>query len=387
MAALSGDSSRIHYLDNLRALAMMLGVYLHGALAYAEPSRSIWIATNPTGSVGIDASISLIHLFRMGLFFLLSGYFAKLMIRRRGLKPFLWNRGIRIALPFVLFWPLLVVAMTIVIVFAISYVKEPQGILQLIVPASQDPEAGNSPPPFTTMHLWFLYYLLMFNLIAAVCSRWPLLKFDWLFKRAWLLALSPLALVPGAIGGGIPIAAPESFVPNWWPFAYYGLYFWFGWQMFGREIVLDRLQPWCWLLVLASTLLFVPHYRSLPVLDITLIQKATESRSFTSHLFESVLASYLAATLTVSALLVGQRFLARSNAWLKFCADSSYWVYLIHLPIILFLQTLLIPIAFPVLGKLLVVTLVTWFFCLATYVVFVRYTPIGWMLNGRRPFP
>ncbi len=387
MAAASGDSARIHYLDNLRALAMLLGVYLHGALAYAEPSRSVWIATNPQGNVAIDASIWWIHLFRMGLFFLLSGYFAKLMIQRKGLKPFLWNRGIRIVLPFVLFWPLLMVAMTIVFVFAFSYVKEPQGLMQVIVAASQNPEAAKSSTPYTTMHLWFLYYLLMFSLIAAVGSRWTRLKFDWLFQRKWLLALSPLALVPGVMGGGLPIAAPESFVPTWWPFAYYGLFYWAGWQLFGREVLLDRLQPWCWPLVLASVLLFVPHYCLLPVLDIALIQQATESRSLTPYLLESVLASYLSVLLTLSALLVGQRFLARSNAWLKFCADSSYWVYLIHLPIILFLQTLLIPIALPVLGKLVVVTLVTWLFCLATYVVFVRYTPIGWMLNGKRPFP
>ncbi len=387
MAVASGDSARIHYLDNLRALAMLLGVYLHGALAYAEPSRSVWIATNPQGNVAIDASIWWIHLFRMGLFFLLSGYFSKLVIQRKGLKPFLWNRGIRIALPLVLFWPLLMVAMTIVFVFAFSYVKEPQGLMQLIVAASQDPEAAKSSTPYTTMHLWFLYYLLMFSLVAAVASRWTRLNFDWLFRRKWLLALSPLALVPGVMEGGLPIAAPESFIPAWWPFAYYGLFYWAGWQLLGREFLLDRLQPWCWPVVLVGILLFVPHYCLLPVLDITLIQQATESRLPTPSLLESVLASYLSALLTLSALLVGQRCLARSNALLKFCADSSYWVYLIHLPIILFLQTLLIPIALPVLGKLVVVTLVTWLLCMATYVVFVRYTPVGWMLNGKRPFP
>ncbi len=387
MTTASGNSLRIHYLDNLRALAMLLGVYLHGALAYAEPSRSIWIATNPQGSAALDASIWWIHLFRMGLFFLLSGYFAKLMIKRKGLKPFLSNRAIRIVLPFVLFWPLLMVAMTIVFVFAFAYVKEPQGLLQLIVAASQDPEAAKSSTPYTTMHLWFLYYLLMFSLIAAVGSRWTRLKFDWLFQRNWLLALSPLALVPGVLGGGIPFAAPESFIPTWWPFAYYGLFYWAGWQLFGREAVLDRLQPRLWLLVIASVLLFVPHYYLLPVLDVELIKKAAESRTVTPTLFESVLASYLSVLLTLSALLVGQRFLARSNAWLKFCADSSYWVYLIHLPIVLFLQTLLIPIAMPVFVKLVLVILVTWLFCLATYVVFVRYTPIGWMLNGKRSFP
>lgn len=387
IAAASGDSARIHYLDNLRALAMLLGVYLHGALAYAEPSRSVWIPTNGQGSVAIDASIWWIHLFRMSLFFLLSGYFAKMMILRNGLKPFLWKRAIRIALPFVLFWPLLMAAMTIVFIFAFSYVKEPQGLMQLIVAARQNPEAAKSPTPYTTMHLWFLYYLLMFSLIAAIGSRWTRLKFDWLFQRGWLLAFSPLALVPGAMGGGLPMASPESFVLTWWPFAYYGLFYWAGWQLLGREVLLDRLQPWCWALVLASVLLFVPHYFLLPVLDIALIQQATESRSLMPSLLESVLAAYLSASLTLAALLVGQRFLARSNAWLKFCADSSYWVYLIHLPIILLLQTLLIPIAIPILGKLMLVTLVTWLFCLATYVVFVRYTPIGWMLNGKRAFP
>ncbi|MFM7517220.1 MAG: acyltransferase family protein [Pirellula sp.] len=387
MAAASGASSRIHYLDNLRALAMMLGLYLHGALAYAEPARSVWIATNPAGSVAVDASIWCIHLFRMGLFFLLSGYFAKLMIQRKGLKPFLWNRVIRIALPFVLFWPWLVVAMAIVFVFAFAYVKEPQGLLGFIVAAGKDPEAAKSSTPYTTMHLWFLYYLLMFSSIAAVCSRCQLLKFDWLFERNWLLALLPLALVPGVLGGGLPIAAPESFIPTWWPFAFYGLFYWAGWQLFGREELLDRLQPWRWLLVSASVFLFVPHYYLLPVLDVELIKEVAESRNVTPTLFEAVLASYLSALLTLSALLIGQRFLARSNAWLKFCADSSYWVYLIHLPIILFLQTLLIPIAIPVLGKLVLVILVTWLFCMATYVVFVRYTPIGWMLIGKRTFP
>lgn len=61
--------ARIHYLDNLRALAMMLGVLLHAGLAYANPAQAIWIATDTTSSVAVDAGIWFIHLFRMGLFF------------------------------------------------------------------------------------------------------------------------------------------------------------------------------------------------------------------------------------------------------------------------------------------------------------------------------
>ncbi len=60
---------RVHYLDNLRALAMMLGVLLHAGLAYAHPAQAIWIATDTTSSTAVDAGIWFVHLFRMGLFF------------------------------------------------------------------------------------------------------------------------------------------------------------------------------------------------------------------------------------------------------------------------------------------------------------------------------
>ena len=151
--------------------------------------------------------------------------------------------------------------------------------------------------------------------------------------------------------------------------------------------MLDRLQPWCWPLVFASIILFIPHYRLLPVLEITSFDPDAALPSLTPSLLESGLAAYLSATLTLSTLLVGQRCLARPNAWLKFSADSSYWTYLTHLPVVFFLQTLLIPVSLPVLVKLSLVTLATLLCCTATYIVFVRYTPIGWMLHGKRSFP
>lgn len=45
MAAQSGDSDRIHHLDNLRALAMLLGVSAW-CIAYAKPSQLFWLATD-----------------------------------------------------------------------------------------------------------------------------------------------------------------------------------------------------------------------------------------------------------------------------------------------------------------------------------------------------
>ncbi len=380
-------SERIHYLDNLRAVAMLLGVYLHGVLAYAQPSREIWIATDPQGSVAVDVSIWWIHLFRMSLFFLLSGYFSKHLMDRRGLNGFLRNRALRIVVPFLFFWPVLWLAMAIVFVFALSYVQQPEGLLQVVVEAGKDPQVAERSMPATTMHLWFLYYLMFFSLVAACCRRCPKLNLDRHRRGPWLFVAVLGILTLGVRGGGLPVAAPESFLPALWPFAYHGVFYWMGWQLVGRESLLVRLQPRLGGMIAAGSVLFIPHYLLLPDLDVTSIRRAMEGDVATPGIPESILTAVLSILWTSSALLFGRRYLSRSNAWLKFCADGSYWVYLIHLPIVLFLQTVLIPVAIPVVVKLCLVLVGTLLFCFATYLVFVRYTPIGWMLHGKRTFP
>ncbi len=91
---------RIYYLDNVRAIAMLLGLVLHSALTYAKPSQNFWILGDREGSMAMDMSIWFIHLFRMSLFFLIAGYFAKLLVTRRSVGSFLKNRALRILLPF-----------------------------------------------------------------------------------------------------------------------------------------------------------------------------------------------------------------------------------------------------------------------------------------------
>lgn len=382
---------RIHYLDNLRALAMILGVVLHAGLAYAEPAQEVWLATDSQSSVVIDVSIWFIHLFRMGLFYLLSGYFAALLVKRKSVKKFLVNRGIRIALPMILFFPFLAGAMMLVIIAALSMEYEKRGLMGLIARTIEaGPSAGGDSTDQGTlgwMHLWFLYYLLIFSLLAALCTRWPSIRFDWLFKRRWLMMLAPLVLAPSVAWVGVPLPAAESFVPVLWPLGFYGLFYWAGWQLFGRESSLDKLRPYVWLILLGSLLLYVPYYLYLPELsiDVAIARKTTLPAA--PLFIESILTAYLSVSLTIVSLLLGQRFLSSYSGWMRFVADASYWVYLVHLPIVLLLQTLLVPLEVNVWLKFAFTTSSTLVACMATYVVFVRYTPIGWMLNGKRTFP
>jgi glucan biosynthesis protein C len=387
-AASSHATDRIHYLDNLRALAMLLGVFLHGALAYANPTQIVWLVTDPQSSVLVDASFNFIHLFRMGLFFLISGYFARLMITRKGLKSFVWNRIVRIACPFVLFYPLLMALMIGVTVFAMFYLSHPLGLMGVIVKAAKENPQANRSQPWTTMHLWFLYYLILFAALTVVLSRFRGPKLDWFFCRPWLLALAPLALLPGLLLCGIGIPAPESFIPQFWPFLFYGLFYWTGWRLFGREASLAPLGPWIGGIAVISLALFVPYYMLLPKLDPSIFETGEMKHlSLPWKFVEGVLTVYLAALLTLLALLTGQRYLSRRSPVLRLVSDASYWIYLLHLPVAIFLQTILAETSLVLALKLLITLGGTFLFCFATYLVFVRYTPIGWMLNGKRAFP
>ena len=89
-------------------------------------------------------------------------------------------------------------------------------------------------------------------------------------------------------------------------------------------------------------------------------------------------------------------FRVRRGRWLRWIADASYWVYLMHLPVVAWLTfwlahldrsgrlTALTGFAWGAGLKFLAAGLVTTAVGLATYRYLVRYTPLGTLLNGKR---
>ncbi len=84
--------------------------------------------------------------------------------------------------------------------------------------------------------------------------------------------------------------------------------------------------------------------------------------------------------LTGAALLV----FSRENKVWRYLADSSYWVYLLHLPLVMALQVALSSIALPGLVKLAIILAASFAILLGSYHLLVRNTWIGAWLNGRR---
>ena len=81
---------------------------------------------------------------------------------------------------------------------------------------------------------------------------------------------------------------------------------------------------------------------------------------------------------------------------MRWLADSSYWIYIIHLPVVTFLTFYLAHLdrrgrleeltgfGWGAELKFLAACAVTTAIGIVTYRYLVRYTPIGTLLNGRR---
>ena len=72
------------------------------------------------------------------------------------------------------------------------------------------------------------------------------------------------------------------------------------------------------------------------------------------------------------------------RTWVRYLSDSAYWIYLAHLPLIIAGQAWIRDWEIPATTKFVGLCASTTLLLLVSYQIFVRYTPIGWLLNGRR---
>jgi hypothetical protein len=108
------------------------------------------------------------HLFRMSLFFFIAGYFARLMYHKLGARGFWSNRAMRIGVPLVVGWVVLVP-----LVFAIWGM----GMNKMAERRAAAADARGCPSTgFPLTHLWFLYQLLVLRGVIAV--RTLIVRFD-----------------------------------------------------------------------------------------------------------------------------------------------------------------------------------------------------------------
>ena len=385
---MSSVSDRLHYMDNLRALAMLLGIFFHAALAYTPSMTNLWLASGPESSLLMEQVAWFTHLFRMPVFFLIAGFFAVMLLAKRGEKGFLKHRLKRIGLPFIIFTPLVLVTVIISVGWAMQAVENPSAMLGFIKWMTANPEAAG-PTPQTTMHMWFLYYLMQFCLVAALIHwrGWLTESITRILTNPWVMVLVyPLLMVPALVSVNAPHPAPEQYIPQVWGYGFYGLFFLLGMAIYKNQNVLEKLKPFALPLLITSLglywVLFPMFPKSIGLEDLATMMEGPEFS--TEHLITAVLEAYIAVHMTIVCLVYGARLLTGRSALLRYISDGSYWVYIIHIPVLFIIQFHLLDVQWGLWTEFLVSSFGTLGIGFVTYAALVRWTPIGILLNGRR---
>lgn len=96
-AASATRGVRLHELDAMRSVLMLLGVVLHATNPYGLDDD--WLVADASRSALLEALAVAIHAFRMPAFFVVAGYFSMLLLGRQATPVFLRERLRRTLLP------------------------------------------------------------------------------------------------------------------------------------------------------------------------------------------------------------------------------------------------------------------------------------------------
>ncbi|HEX4911882.1 MAG TPA: acyltransferase family protein, partial [Permianibacter sp.] len=326
-----------------------------------------------------DAIAWFLHTFRMPLFFTVAGFFAALLLARRGMAGLFRNRGARVLLPLLIFLPLLTLSMHWLTDNAVESVNQLSPLLSWL--RDYRAQHGELPSLPGWLHLWFLFYLLLFTVLVWVISALELGAVGaWLAKLPVLalpLAL-PLLQAPVLAWVSVPWPAPEFLLPSLWALLYFGSYFALGFLLYRHTALLDRWRrfaPWVLLAAVIAYALLFWLSNGLRNFDTTPLQ----------HFSFALLQACTGFWLTLWCLLAAQRWLHSRSAGMRWLADASYWVYLVHLPVLFALQYRLLDWPLHWALKFVMATAATFALCLLSYQLLVRHSVIGRLLNGSTP--
>lgn len=385
--ASAAPSTRLHALDNLRAAMMWLGIVLHVAVIHMSgPPLLPWRDNQTTPAA--DLLVAFIHAFRMPVFFILAGFFVALLLEQRGARALVRHRMRRLALPFAVFWPPIYL---LCVVFALAFLHRMARGTWGLDPALR-PRMPGVPDGPTTMHLWFLWMLLWLSLLTpaaqmllrrtaptagAVLGRW----LATLGRTPWGIALlaAALAAVGAQYGDGL-IHPTGSFLPPWAEWVHNGLFFGFGLALYThRQALLEHyVRRWKWY-AMAGLVLFL-------VSGGVLRQVPAGTHELPLALRLAFAFAYNATAWCWSFALIGlfAAHLRQPHPALSYLADSSYWVYLVHMPLTIGFGALMFGLPWPAGAKIVFNIAATTVFCLASYHLLVRFGALGNLLNGKR---
>ena len=352
----------------------------HALLPYVTVPRRF---KDPETHLGFDVAAIFLYSFAMPVFFVTAGFTAALLRRRKGVRSLARSRFQTIFLPLVAAYLLLSPLTRGAYAFAseVSVSGSLQDGLDLLL-------RGDWIRWSKAYHLWFLISLLLYTTLA-VCLEWVSRRLlgvrvsrirattRRLFTSRWRSILLSLIVACALIPAYVLHDGDATTLPM--QATLFG-FFVFGWLLYLHRDLLPTFRQGAWKPI-AATLAVLPA-----------AVWSSRERLFSPDELQPLAGvvagmsnSMLAAFMTFGLLGIFQtRFDHRPSPLGQYVSDASYWIYLIHLPLLVAVAGALSATAFSATTKYLLTLAVVVPIVFSSYHFGVRSTRFGRFLKGRK---
>ena len=353
---------------------MLLGIPLHACLAYGE-IEYFWVLKDQSHSHLIDQGLNFLRLFRMPLFFAISGFFSALTIDK-GL--FLEKRTKRLLAPLLVFFFIIIVPLKL----AWLAMEVPDKLYAFDLPyliehfknsffAPSDGSHFRHSPNWG--HLWFLLYLFLLSLISVPIRKY--IKFDFSRFGGLLTFCIISTFLSYFLMKSHWVDQPFKMYPLPSLIMYYGTFYFFGWKLFKfKDLSLSKGLSYTFLIVGAILALLRSNLEVNTHLGFYEITH--------SNWQLNALATLATWSLVLGIIYTFKQIFNKESKAISYFVQGSYFIYLIHLPIIILFQIILNRVDSHWAIEFSITTLASLFFSVVIYHYFVKGKFIDRFLKG-----
>jgi len=375
---MTSQPQRLYYIDWLRLLAVFLLFFYHTARIF-DPWESFY-AQNDVASPVIGYSVLwAVGPWHMSLFFLLAGASTYYALRRRTGREYVRERFMRLFIPFV---------------FGVLVLIPPQSYLGLVQHSGYSGSFHTWYPDFFALqlddidgyfmgghtwgHLWFIFHLFVYSLIAISLFLYLnresgnrlVGRFAAAFTRPLVFFLFPMVLVAASefpeVAGGNPL--------------FYIIYFVSGFVLMSDARFMDVIDRYRVALLVLGPALFTGM----------LVTWATGSwppgvpewADEMAHYYFNAAAPWF---IILAMLGYGRRFLGSTNRFLNYFAEGAYPLYILHQTVIVIVGFYVVRYGIGIPSKYALIVAGSFAGTVFLYDIAVKRTKVTRFLFGLKP--
>ncbi len=373
--------------DAVRAFAALLVVYLHACAAYlTNPMPGLVWATQDQRSAACDSLFWAIEVFIMPLFLLLAGFYSWRSLANGSGGEFLLSRSRRLLRP-LLFGVLMILPLDLYI-WMLGMVGD--GFMPLSKLRSLKVPAPQSDYLWGLSHLWFLLYAFTYSaLLVGVRAVFGLKSWKLIWNKAAqvsIIGFSAAAILSLALAPEVVFGFQHSFLPNPSKWIYCGMFFAGGvalavYDPHFYKINRNAARKLAFGMIATTAAVLLGRWTLAP--DRALPEQSMASQWVPISL--AIITVVAAWSVSLGLIGVANRWspaLQRSTtiaAAIRYLAEASLWIYLIHHPIVGLVQIdlkHLVPGLSPF-AKSILVLAISSALAIASYETLIRRTRFG----------